>query len=861
MSADFLTTLAARTLGLTPIIQPAIASFFAPQYNMIEEGRGEDALIYDDTSLTSNSSSSLVAGGNSSAEISRLPYSRILAAAPDNELVDSQPVISPGLPTHDLPLQMGESAIAFSTEPLINTENLQLSNNIHNSIKNEISQFTPQTEVSNLIQSPTQNIVQRQVDVVTPLPPPSVASPNIGLGVSESVTPLVEPVINQANLQPQTPNQQNFDLQSSETLNNKETSNFQQHHQTIDAEIFPDVVEVAQPELKASSPVILPANSINPVVSTPENQQLLVSPEKDNFNSESSTAPPQSVLPLNTVTPVSSLENQPNLISPRQNDSAISQSNLLSTSGLNSNAVTPAISTSENQQYLVSQGKDNFNSESSTASPQSVLPLNTVTPVSSLDNQPNLISPRQDASVTSQSNLSPPSGLNSNAVIPAISPPENQQLLVSQKKDNFNSESSTTPPQFVLPLNTVTPVSSLENQPNLISPRQDASVTSPSNLSPPSGLNKNAVTPAISTSENQQYLVSQEKDNFNSESSTALPQSVLPTNTVIPVVSSLGNQLDLTSLKQNNPDFQPSASKVSPQSIVPANTFTNVFSSTANQQFFVSQQEDNRNFQPSASPISPQSVIPANTVTPIVSFRENQNTLISPRQNESATSQLSPQPLVPANALISAVSPRENQQPAISSRQDESGKITPALTGELSEITSQSKRQIVQNSFQESTAIPMPIPVTLALEQQNSANSEFPRQQQINRAVNTYAVITPLVDKRMLKNDRSSESWDLQTRLPSETIIAQNETKIKPLVTISQKRSLDFENDSQLTSKRELGNTQSSDAPPTVQVTIGRIEVRSAPAPTAPTANKKSSSRQPSVSLQDYLKQRQGGKL
>ncbi len=148
------------------------------------------------------------------------------------------------------------------------------------------------------------------------------------------------------------------------------------------------------------------------------------------------------------------------------------------------------------------------------------------------------------------------------------------------------------------------------------------------------------------------------------------------------------------------------------------------------------------------------------------------------------------------------------------------------------------------------------VPVPDTLEQQSLANFRFSGDSKRNQVVPTPTAVTALVDRRIVKSDNSSKNWEFQARLPLRNSTHENTAKVKPLVVVSQQRSPDLENETQLNNQRET----SAVLPPTVQVTIGRIEVRSSSTPTAPKVNNKSTPRQPSVSLQDYLKQRQGGK-
>ncbi|WP_208339705.1 hypothetical protein, partial [Aetokthonos hydrillicola] len=88
---DFLTTLAARTLGLTSVLQPVIASMFAPGQMIASDDATTPAAMANSqseqlaqqgdtegirqTQLPDLSHSPLVAQGNHAAAISRLPYS------------------------------------------------------------------------------------------------------------------------------------------------------------------------------------------------------------------------------------------------------------------------------------------------------------------------------------------------------------------------------------------------------------------------------------------------------------------------------------------------------------------------------------------------------------------------------------------------------------------------------------------------------------------------------------------------------------------------------------------------------------------------------------------------------------------
>ncbi|MBW4644935.1 MAG: hypothetical protein KME23_18410 [Goleter apudmare HA4340-LM2] len=333
-------------------------------------------------------------------------------------------------------------------------------------------------------------------------------------------------------------------------------------------------------------------------------------------------------------------------------------------------------------------------------------------------------------------------------------------------------------------------------------------------------------------SQSQEFPNSKETEIFTSTmevlqpESTASPPSIVPINAVTPVVSPLENQQPFVSPRQENlgtaqitPTVESSQSRISAPS---------VFSPLENQQPFVSQpQENSGNSGIIPTVESSQSQVSA---IPVVSPLENQQTFVSPRQENSGTVQIT-RTRVDSIATNSAFQTLESQ-----------------TVQRTTDNTSSSQRQIAQQTSQVSAAIPRL--TTVAAEQQ------FSQQPQANRTVSTPTVVTSLVDKRRFGSAESSQAWEFPARLPSENFTHENTPKIKPLVVMSQQRSPDLENETQLNNKRETSPV----LPLTVQVTIGRIEVRSSPTPTAPKANNKSTPRQPSVSLQDYLKQRQGGK-
>jgi hypothetical protein len=757
MSADFLTTLAARTLGLTPVIQPAIASIFAPQ--SAEEGRGqmadgrrEDGFNMDNTTssptlreaaiASTSTSSPLVPSGNSSEAISRLPYSQILPAALDTELGKQEQVnklLSSSTNYQPASLQSNLETGVIPPQPLPNSlisgqQNQQIENPINSEVNNAterltssqivdseikpvISQSLPpagsrlQTEQNAISNDKTHSIYAQPVDlsnnIPQPVQQPSLTAPTFPTAHLQAIPPIVETLSSNVNLQP-----------------------------NIDTQNTPENPDLVLP-ISSKQSNLIPSPTTQGIVqrqidtSTPLPSQSLTSPTLPLNRSESATP---RIEPL--INQVNSQQQEFSNTNDLQSESTTSPPSLV-----NANAVTPVISPLETQQNFASP-----NSANPTASPPSIVNANALTPVvSPLENQQNFASPN-----SANPTASLPSIVNANAVAPVVSPLENQQTFTS---------------------------------PNSANPT----------ASPPSIVNANAVTPIVSPLETQQTFASP-----NSANPIASPPSIVNTNAVTPIVSPLGNQQTFASPNSANPAA------------------------------------------------SPPSIVNTNAVTPIVSPLENQQTFTSPN---SANPAALPPSIVNTNAVTPIVSPLGNQQTFTSPRQDNLGKFAPAVAAsEFAEVTPTPSHIPVQTS--------LAVPITNTLEPQNPANSGFSRQSQENQAVLTPTAVTPLVDRRILKGDNSFPDWEFQARLPSRNYTHQNPAKVQPLVVMSQQRSLDLENETQLNNGRET----SAVLPPTVQVTIGRIEVRSSPAPTAPKANNKSTPRQPSVSLQDYLKQRQGGK-
>ncbi len=146
------------------------------------------------------------------------------------------------------------------------------------------------------------------------------------------------------------------------------------------------------------------------------------------------------------------------------------------------------------------------------------------------------------------------------------------------------------------------------------------------------------------------------------------------------------------------------------------------------------------------------------------------------------------------------------------------------------------------------------------ISQQNSilSNSKLRVNQELNEELQTSSDLSISQKERSLNRELAA----LTRR--SLSVLSQPSSKQSSIDPITNKVPDSMQLNS--TNRREVANSKHlawqnvSHIEPTIQITIGRIEVRANNHPTSSTAPSKSSQRTPKLSLQDYLKQRQGEK-
>ncbi|MDP5337395.1 MAG: hypothetical protein NWQ28_02315, partial [Nodularia sp. (in: cyanobacteria)] len=135
-------------------------------------------------------------------------------------------------------------------------------------------------------------------------------------------------------------------------------------------------------------------------------------------------------------------------------------------------------------------------------------------------------------------------------------------------------------------------------------------------------------------------------------------------------------------------------------------------------------------------------------------------------------------------------------------------------------------------------------------------------QPQKSPELNT-VIVKSLPDSLITQNIHPSDVVISQNRLPSASLSQKTASTIKPVVmthpsSVYPQIELESRQFERVNQRQPVAATQTP--MPTITVSIGRIEVKANPQTTSPKTSNKSTRKEPGLSLQDYLKQRQGGK-
>ncbi len=134
-------------------------------------------------------------------------------------------------------------------------------------------------------------------------------------------------------------------------------------------------------------------------------------------------------------------------------------------------------------------------------------------------------------------------------------------------------------------------------------------------------------------------------------------------------------------------------------------------------------------------------------------------------------------------------------------------------------------------------------------------------QPQKSQDLNTI-IVKSLPDSLITQNIHPSDVVISQNSLPSASLSQKTASTIKPVVmthpsSVYPQIELESRQSERVNQRQSVAETQTPT--PTITVSIGRIEVKANPQSTPPKTHK-STRKEPGLSLQDYLKQRQGGK-
>lgn len=187
---------------------------------------------------------------------------------------------------------------------------------------------------------------------------------------------------------------------------------------------------------------------------------------------------------------------------------------------------------------------------------------------------------------------------------------------------------------------------------------------------------------------------------------------------------------------------------------------------------------------------------------------------------------------------------------------DVSKSVTQGLTRQDQEydVTVYRTRETSRHAVQTENVTNEPGALTTELVPITSHSTQKIKEQPINHSVNQRLNSHTSVDTRepvqMDVGERQLKSSKSLTYVNSDSLLRPRVSPASSLRSFSAQQAI--------ISTQEKVQPQAP-KPPTIQVTIGRIEVRAVtmpPPPQAPRSRKKS---QPSLSLDDYLKQRSGG--
>ncbi|MFH7026532.1 MAG: hypothetical protein ACHBN1_14260 [Heteroscytonema crispum UTEX LB 1556] len=835
---DFLTTLAARTLGLAPIMQPAIASIFSP--GLVVAGDGE---MGGERESSGNSSLYQLATPDLPA-ISRLPLSQISTLAPEFNNIEFNN-------------ETGKTPISQNIEPIIESANAPT------------------------IQQPKSLPVQRLSEVEIKQSPPFQG----GLGGSAT----------------------------SETQNMPSTQrNYYESSSTSEQQELPKELPIKSSQSNPNIP-----NATLPFATAPQPTQKneSQSPTLPAFNQQTQQSSATPILPLTQVEPLIN-QVQPDKIQPQI-------SNQLENTSIETSSTTTSLPTQKSQSQSAPLSISNQQTQHITKSTLNLTNSQTFTPPSSVEPlinqvQPDKIQPQisnqlENTSIeTSSTTTSLPTQKSQSQSAP-LSISNQQTQHITKSTLNLTNSQTFTPPSSVEPL--INQVQPDKIQPQISNQLENTSIeTSSTTTSLPTQKSQSQSAPLSISNQQTQHITKSTLNLTNSQTFTP-PSSVEPLiNQVQPdkIQPQISNQLENTSIETSSTTTslpnQKSQSQSAPLSISNQQT-QHITKSTL-------PLTNSQTFTPPSSVEPLINHVQANEIPSLVPSQPELPINSNPRQQDIPTeTSATPQIIQRKLDIISPPIPQQTSQPtpfSTSNQQVQKNitKSTSTLTRiqtvtphsveplinqvQSDEIQTQAQRQdtlretLIDNTISLSTSneireldkeikakdvddskAKLSASPSFSLSPPSENVSTLQPSQRLTN-VNT-VVIKPLVDKirdANIPEQTSFKSANLSqyfSQKLSQNFSQNTASKIQPVV-LPQQLSVYPQFETQIESKKSGRTDKRGEAvpmqqapTPTIQVTIGRIEVRinnQTPSQTPRTQPNKS---EPKLSLQDYLKKRQGG--
>ncbi|MBO3457558.1 hypothetical protein [Aetokthonos hydrillicola] len=436
---DFLTTLAARTLGLTSVLQPVIASMFAPGQMIASDDATTPAAMANSqseqlaqqgdtegirqTQLPDLSHSPLVAQGNHAAAISRLPYSymnaftRELSQPVDNtsqEIVsqERQALVKTIIIENSASTNQSSASVINSQSPVqltttsVTNPVATLPNQINPPLQTDSQ--TGQTQAAILS---TSEIIQTKINTATP-----------GLPAHEITPTPVKPSLNQV-------------VYTSENEPSSQVNS----------------VTTATPGL--------PAHEITPIPVKPSLNQVVYTSENEPSSQVNSVTTATPGLPAHEITPIPVKPSLNQVVYTSENEPS-SQVNSVTTAtlGLPAHEITPTpVKPSLNQVVYTSENEPSSQVNSVTTATLG-LPAHEITPIPVKPSLNQVVYTSENEPSSQVNNITTATlGLPAHEITPTPVKPSLNQVVYTSENELSSQVNNVTTATLGLPAHEITP--------------------------------------------------------------------------------------------------------------------------------------------------------------------------------------------------------------------------------------------------------------------------------------------------------------------------------------------------------------------------------------------------------------------